>query len=35
MIDLPENPERQGPGSEKDTLKALGFLEFSTGRKLK
>lgn len=34
MIDLPENPERQGPGSEKDTPKALGFLEFSAGRKL-
>lgn len=35
IIDLHKNSERQGPGSEKDTLKALGFLDFSTNRKLK
>ena len=35
IIDLHKNSDRQGPGSEKDTLKALGFLEFSAGRKVK
>lgn len=35
IIDLHENSERQGPGSEKDTLKALGFLNLPTDQKLK
>jgi ubiquinone/menaquinone biosynthesis C-methylase UbiE len=35
LIDLHRNSERQGPGSEKDTLKALSFLEFPADRKLK
>jgi ubiquinone/menaquinone biosynthesis C-methylase UbiE len=35
IIDLHKNSERQGPGSENDTLKALGFLVFSNDRKLK
>jgi len=35
LIDLHRNSNRQGPGSEKDTLKALSFLGFSTERKLK
>ena len=35
IIDLHKNSERQGPGSEKDTLKALGFLNLPTDQKLK
>ncbi len=35
IIDLHKNSERQGPGSEKDTLKALEFLNLSTDQKLK
>lgn len=27
IIDLHKNADRQGPGSENDTLKALGFLD--------
>lgn len=33
--DLHENSERQGPGSEEETLKALGFMDLPTDRKLK
>jgi len=35
IIDLHKNSERQGPGSEKDTLKALGFIDMPAGLKLK
>lgn len=35
IIDLHKNSERQGPGSDKDTLKALGFLNLPTDQKLK
>ncbi len=35
IIDLHKNSERQGPGSEKDTLKALSFLNLPTDQKLK
>jgi SAM-dependent methyltransferase len=35
IIDFHKNSERQGPGSEKDTLKALGMLNLPTDRKLK
>ncbi len=35
IIDLHKNSERQGPGSEKDTLKALDFLNFPTNQNLK
>ena len=35
IMDLHKNSERQGPGSEKDTLKALGFLNLPTNGKLK
>ena len=35
IVDLHKNSQRQGPGSEKDTLKALGFLELPADRKLK
>ena len=35
IIDLHKNAERQGPGSEKDTLKALSFFEFPADKKLK
>lgn len=35
IIDLHRNSERQGPGSEKDTLKALSFLNLPTDQKLK
>jgi SAM-dependent methyltransferase len=35
IIDLHKNSERQGPGSKKDTLKALGFMDLPTDRKLK
>lgn len=35
IIDLHKNSERQGPGSEKDALKALGFMDLPSGRKLK
>jgi len=35
IIDLHKNSERQGPGSEKDTLKALSFLDFPADRILK
>ena len=35
IIDLHKNSERQGPGSEKDTLKALGFMDLPADRKLK
>lgn len=34
-IDLHKSSERQGPGSEKDTLKALGFMDLPTDQKLK
>jgi len=34
IIDLHKNSERQGPGSENDTLKALDFLVFPNDRKL-
>ena len=32
IIDLHRNSERQGPGSEKDTLKALGFIKLPPGK---
>lgn len=35
IIDLHKNSERQGPGSENDTLKALDFINFPTNQKLK
>lgn len=35
IIDLHKNSERQGPGSENDTLKALGFINFPTNQKLR
>ena len=35
IIDLHKNSEKQGPGSESDTLKALDFINFSTNQKLK
>ncbi len=35
IINLHRNSERQGPGSEKETLKALDFMEFPKDRKLK
>jgi SAM-dependent methyltransferase len=35
IIDLHKNSERQGPGSEKDTLKALGLLNLPTDQILK
>lgn len=35
IIDLHKNSERQGPGSERDTLKALEFLNLPTGQELK
>jgi ubiquinone/menaquinone biosynthesis C-methylase UbiE len=35
IIDLHKNSERQGPGSEADTLRALDLLNFSTDQKLK
>jgi ubiquinone/menaquinone biosynthesis C-methylase UbiE len=35
IIDLHKNSERQGPGSEKDTLKALDLLNLSTDQNLK
>lgn len=35
IIDLHKNSERQGPGSEKDTLKALGFMNLPDNRNLK
>ena len=35
IIDLHKNSERQGPGSEKETLKALEFMNLSSDRKLK
>ena len=35
IIDLHKNSERQGPGSENDTLKALEFLNFPTDQNLK
>ena len=35
IIDLHKNSERQGPGSENETLKALDFLNFPTGQNLK
>lgn len=34
IIDLHKNSDRQGPGSEKDTLKALGFLNFDNHKTL-
>ncbi|MBT8219377.1 MAG: class I SAM-dependent methyltransferase [Bacteroidia bacterium] len=34
IIDLHKNSERQGPGSVEETLKALGFLNLPTDRKL-
>jgi SAM-dependent methyltransferase len=35
IIDLHKNSERQGPGSENDTLKALNFLHLPTDQNLK
>ena len=35
IIDLHTNSDRQGPGSEKDTLKALDYLDFPTDQYLK
>lgn len=35
IIDLHKNSDRQGPGSEKDTLKALDFLDFPNDQILK
>jgi len=35
IIDLHKNSERQGPGSENDTLKALKFLDLSANQTLK
>ena len=35
IIDLHKNSVRQGPGSEKDTLKALEFIDLPADRKLK
>ena len=35
IIDLHKNSDRQGPGSENDTLKALNFLKLPTDQNLK
>ena len=35
IIDLHKNSEKQGPGSENDTLKALEFLNLSSDQNLK
>ena len=35
IIDLHKNSDRQGPGSEKETLKALGFIHLPNNQKLK
>lgn len=35
IIDLHKNSERQGPGSENDTLKALDFLNIPSDQKMK
>jgi cyclopropane fatty-acyl-phospholipid synthase-like methyltransferase len=35
IIDLHKNSDRQGPGSEKDTLRALDLLNLPTGQNLK
>lgn len=35
IIDLHKNSERQGPGSEKETLKALEFMNMSSDKNLK
>ena len=35
IIDLHKNSERQGPGSENDTLKALDYLDLPTDQNLK
>lgn len=35
IVDLHKNSERQGPGGEKDTLKALGLLNLPTDQGLK
>lgn len=35
IIDLHKNSDRQGPGSESDTLRALGFANLPTDRHLK
>jgi len=35
IIDLHKNTERQGPGSERETLKALDFINQPNERKLK
>jgi len=35
IIDLHKNSKRQGPGSEGETLKALGFMRLPSDRKLK
>ena len=35
IIDLHKNSERQGPGSENDTLKALDLLNLPTDQNLK
>jgi len=35
ILDLHKNSERQGPGSEKETLKALEFIKLQNNRELK
>jgi SAM-dependent methyltransferase len=35
IIDLHKNSQRQGPGSEKDTLRALDFMNLPVGQNLK
>lgn len=35
LIDLHRNSERQGPGSKKDTLKALEFIDLPKNKKIK
>jgi ubiquinone/menaquinone biosynthesis C-methylase UbiE len=35
IVDLHKSSERQGPGSEKDTLKALGFMNLPSDQELK
>ena len=35
IIDLHKNSERQGPGSEEETLKALDFMDLPRDRELK
>lgn len=35
LVDFHKNAERQGPGSNEDTLKALGFLDIDKNRQLR